>query len=345
VRIAVVYNDVSPDSRLDERDVIVQLEAVSCALEALGHATMRVACGLDFARLKSQLEGCRPDAIFNLVESLDGFDSLAYLPPALFEAWGFPTTGSSATAIRASTNKLAAKRRLRRAGLPTPGWAAVCGPARCTPPRSLLAGLHILKTVCEHASFGIDEESIIEIGRDGKLPEQARVKVNRLGRPCFLERFVDGREFNLSLLAGSDELTVLPPAEIDFSLIPAGAPAIVGYRAKWEANSLEYQTTPRRFEFPESDGHLLANLKRLAQKSWELFGLAGYARVDFRVDAAGRPWIIDVNANPCLSPDAGFAAALERAGIAFERTVAQILGDALHRQRPAGRQRPAARVT
>ena len=59
------------------------------------------------------------------------------------------------------------------------------------------------------------------------------------------------------------------------------------------------------------------------------FDLHGYARVDFRVDGEGRPWILEVNANPCLSPDAGFAAALARADIPFHDAVARILDDAL----------------
>ena len=57
--------------------------------------------------------------------------------------------------------------------------------------------------------------------------------------------------------------------------------------------------------------------------------LRGWARVDFRVDGSGRPCILEVNANPCLSPDAGFAAGLERAGIAYPDAIARIVGSAI----------------
>ncbi|MFH2099767.1 MAG: D-alanine--D-alanine ligase, partial [Pseudomonadota bacterium] len=50
-------------------------------------------------------------------------------------------------------------------------------------------------------------------------------------------------------------------------------------------------------------------------------------RVDFRVDPDGNPFILEVNANPCLSPDAGFAAAVDRAGMPFDRAVERILAD------------------
>jgi D-alanine-D-alanine ligase len=118
---------------------------------------------------------------------------------------------------------------------------------------------------------------------------------------------------------------VLPAAEIDFSAFPAGKPHLVGYRAKWEEDSFEYQNTPRTFDFPPQDGPLLARIGQLARACWRLFGMRGYTRVDFRVDQAGQPWILEVNANPCLSPDAGFAAALQRAGIAYHTAIARIL--------------------
>jgi D-alanine-D-alanine ligase len=66
----------------------------------------------------------------------------------------------------------------------------------------------------------------------------------------------------------------------------------------------------------------------VALKCWQVFQLRGYARVDFRVDAAGIPWVLEVNANPCISPDAGFAAALEQAGIAYADGIGRIVSTA-----------------
>ena len=103
---------------------------------------------------------------------------------------------------------------------------------------------------------------------------------------------------------------------------------MVGYRAKWDEGSYEYHHTPRRFDFPAADVPLLDGLRDLARRCWPLFGLAGYARVDFRVDAAGRPWILEINTNPCIAPDAGFTAALAQAGIGYAEAVGRILADA-----------------
>jgi len=129
------------------------------------------------------------------------------------------------------------------------------------------------------------------------------------------------------MLAGPSGPETLPPAEIEFTSFPAGKPRIVGYRAKWREDEFEYHHTPRRFDFPASDGPLLDRIGGLARECWMRFGLRGWARVDFRVDAAGEPWILEINANPCISPDAGFAAALDRASIPYDEAVRRILED------------------
>jgi D-alanine-D-alanine ligase len=62
-----------------------------------------------------------------------------------------------------------------------------------------------------------------------------------------------------------------------------------------------------------------------------LFELCGYARVDFRVDSAQQPWILEINTNPCTLPDAGFATALEHAGVVYHDGIQAILDEAVDR--------------
>ena len=185
----------------------------------------------------------------------------------------------------------------------------------------------------EHGSLGIDDDSLVPAGDDRGLARALAVKQTQVGGPCFAEAYVEGREFNLALLAGPGGVRLLPPAEIVFEGFSAGQLRVVGYRAKWEAASYEYHHTPRCFEFPASDRALLASLWDLAHACWKLFGLRGWARVDFRVDHQGNPWILEVNANPCLAVDAGFAAAASRAGLDQAAVVAEILADRIQPKR------------
>lgn len=336
MRVAVVHNDVSRDSAPDAIDVLAQAAAVEKALAALGHAALTFPCSLDLAGARDRLNQMRPDLVFNLVESLDEHGRLAHLFPALLEAMALPYTGSPAVTLQLTTHKIMAKELLMASGLRTPAWR---GPYPAEP-LSLLptaaarpANTHgdrwIVKSVWEHASFGMEEDALVSDLSEEEIGTVLRDRAPRLGGSCFAEGYIDGREFNLAVLAGATGPLVLPPAEIIFEGYDDHKPRIVGYRAKWAPDSYEYHHTPRRFDFPSADESLLGRLKADALDCWRIFGLGGYARVDFRVDPHGTPWILEVNTNPCLSPDAGFAAALTEAGASFPDAVQKILEDAL----------------
>jgi D-alanine-D-alanine ligase len=335
MRIVVLHNQVAEDASVEESDVLVQCGAVAQALVESGHSVDRMDCTLDLDAAASRLRAKEPDVVFNLVESLGGTDRLMPLATMLLEGLEIPFTGSGTESILATINKPAAKSRLRCAGLPTPDWF-VDAADHCDDGGSatwpLTGGRAIVKPIWEHASFGLSDDSITRVERMDALAATIRRRQQRTGRPHFAEAFVDGREFYLSLLAtGGHQQSpqVLPPAEIDFSAFPADKPRIVGYRAKWDPQSFEYQQTPRSFEFPRSDRDLLDELRRLARACWTRFRLRGYARVDFRVDQDQRPWILEVNANPCLAPDAGYVAALQQAGIPVKTAIDRIVDDAL----------------
>jgi D-alanine-D-alanine ligase len=331
MRVAILHNDIPPNASAAERDVLVQVDAVSQALRRLGHATLRVPVTLDLSALRSQLLQSRPHVVFNLVESLEGSDWLMLLVTGLLDSLRLPYTGSPTEAVVLANHKLLAKELLSRADLATPAWFG--GGFESPTKRGLGNGgdaflpqrRYVLKAVSQHASLGLDDDCVVTVHDQPELVRLVAKQTERLGCACFAEEYIEGREFNLSLLAGNDGAEVLPAAEIDFAAFPPDKPRIVGYRAKWEEDSFEYRRTPRTFDIPPGDGPLLQSLHAAAVACWELFHLAGYARVDFRVDREGRPWILEVNANPCLSPDAGFAAALARQAISFDEAVNRIL--------------------
>lgn len=329
MHVAIVHDIVEDTDAPDARDVLVQADVVAAALERLGHTFSRVACTLDLAAVSAALTMQRADLVFNLVESIGGKGRLIHLLPFCLDAMDLPYTGAPAEAMLLTSNKTMAKDWMSSAGIATPVWV---GPWPKGDGR-IHGGNEenrtwIIKSVWEHASIGLGAESLIQDTGGEAVYAQLAARAPSLGGACFAEAFVAGREFNLSLLAGENGPIVLPPAEIIFDGYTDNMPRIVDYRAKWDENAFEYHHTPRRFDFDPADKVLLERLASTAIHCWHRFGLAGYARVDFRVDPAGNPFVLEINANPCIAPDAGFAAALARAGIDFEEAVQKILSDA-----------------
>jgi len=327
VHVLILFDEPRPGARADELDGVVQAHAVREALAVLGHRSTLRGVDLDLGALQRALDADRPDVVFNLVESLGGHGRLIHLVPALLEALRVPFTGAHARAMAHSSDKHVAKMVLRAAGLPTPDERSLEELRAQSEP---LPGRWILKSVHEHASVGLDEDSVVPGDDPQFLAHELVRRLPSLGGEGFAERFIDGREFNLALVdsgvRGAPPLS-LPPAEIIFEGYDASKPKVVGWRAKWDETSYEFHHTSRSFDFPREDGPLLAELVELARGAWRAFDLTGWARVDFRVDeVTGRPTILEVNANPCLSPDAGFAAALARGGLDLPRALERILG-------------------
>lgn len=324
MRIAVLHDEPPATPRPDEQDSLDQARWVAGELAEAGHEAALLPLGLDLAAARRGLEGLAPDRIVNLVDSVGGSGRLLHLAPALLETLGIPFTGARAAAIFATTHKVLAKHLLAGAGLPTPPWVE----AGAAPPAGARPGRWVVKPVHEDASIGLDDSAVVDLRDPGRLTALVAERGSRLGGEAFAEAYVEGRELGLSLLEKDAGVELLPPAEIVFEGYPPRKPRIVGYAAKWHPGSFEYLHTPRRFDFPAADGPLLAELEDLARRAWSLFGLSGYARIDFRVDAAGCPWILEANANPSLSADAGFAAAAARANLGPRALLLRILAAA-----------------
>jgi D-alanine-D-alanine ligase len=334
IRVLIVHNAVANDAPAAERDVLAQVELVQDACRRFDWPCETLPLSTDLQPFITRLTTNPPHVVFNLVEALAGHDRLAWLIPATAETLGIPCTGTPAVPLNLSNDKLRTKQKLQLAGLPTPAWFTAQSLVDPKSSQSFQSGDYILKAIGEHASLGLDDSAVVRVTTAAELQAHLARQTGRLQKPCFAEQFIAGREFNLSLLAElpiSFKLfpvplaMVLPPAEIDFSSFPPGKPRIVGHAAKWEEGTFEYDQTPRKFDFPPSDEPLLERLRSLSRSCWQVLELDGWARVDFRVDEQGQPWILEVNANCCLSLDAGFAAAVKRQGMQMAEAIDYIV--------------------
>lgn len=322
--ILILHDPVPPEAPPDRQDTLTQARAMAGALARPGHMPRLAPFGPDLAAMRREFTARRPRLAVNLVESLAGLEHMAFAAPALLAALGIPCTGCTAAALLATASKSAVKRSLRRAGLPTPDWLPqdpLPTDARPGP------GLYLLKPEHTHGSVGITDDAVVRAQSAGHLGELLATRARALGQPCLAEAYLPGREFSVSVLAGESGPRALPPAELRFLGSGPRQTRVLTYDAKWREDSPACVNSVRAF--PQGEPELMARLADAALAVWRVFGLSGYARVDFRLDDSGAPQIIDVNANPCLAPDAGFAAAAARAGLDYEALAERIVQAAL----------------
>jgi len=313
----IIYNEPREGALADELDVLDQVTHIENHLTKLGISVSRKGITTGFMGEIASLALEKPDFVFNLVESINNKGELNYFIPALLNMYSIPYSGNPLEAMFITTSKTLAGKTMLNAGIKIPN--------AFTPSEKklLVTGQkYIVKPIWEDGSLGITEESVFECkpGFDKKLKGLD-------DSHWFIEDFIDGREFNISVLADENGPEVLPSAEIVFENFDNNKPRIVDFKAKWETDSFEYKNTVRKFPGRNLEPQLDQNLKKAALACWKLFGLKGYARVDFRTDLNDNVYVIEVNANPCISPDSGFVAATMQAGYSFTDVLQRIIND------------------
>jgi D-alanine-D-alanine ligase len=305
-RCIVLHQAVDSGAPPDEQEVLSTVASVVRALRVQGWHAETLVLTADLAAATAALSRDPPDLVFNLVDSLSGADALAVVAPALLQHLGLRFTGARLAAYALTADKVATRAALRAAGIAVPpapgeGWR----------------GRYIVKNSTAHSSAGISPHSVVP-------------HADRVPKGHFAEAFIDGREINVSILHGQ----VLPIAELAFEDWPDDLPRVNDYEAKWDTASLAYARINRRFGLDEA---LSVRLGTIARECWRVLGLCGYARIDFRLDAEGVAYVIDVNTNPCLDEDAGFAAAAAQAGLTYEMMILRIAEGKEHAAIPSAR--------
>lgn len=315
----ILFNRISSHPKDDELDVLDQVKIVSEALVKLKYTVVEYQIGLNLGKAIKEIRKIGPAFIFNLAETLDNKGEFAYIPAAILTHLNIPFSGNPLIPLFFAANKVLAKEQLTKIGIPTPAWATLDHLNKLKKNRK-----YILKPTWEEGSLGLDEDSVFD-GSDKAFIRKIETKNKNY---FFVEEFIEGREFNVSIMGTKDGPVVLPIAEMTFLKYPEGKPKIMGYTAKWKEDSFEYSHTRRTFNLPASDKDIKAGIEKICTKCWNSFGFKGYVRIDFRMGADRVPLVIDMNLNPCISESGGFIAATRKAGYKFREVIRQIVEEA-----------------
>lgn len=273
------------------------------------------------ARVIRQIEEIKPDMVFNLCESLYEKSQAEMYIAGLLELLRIPYTGNPPFALGLALNKVKCKQVLKAVGIPVPPSVTV--PVGEAPNVEDLTPPFIVKPVREDGSAGITKDSVAETaGEVAKLVEMVHHDYNQ---PALVEEFIEGREFTVAVVGNPPR--VLGVGEIDFSKTPEGEPKIISYRAKWDASIPIYAVFPA-----DLTNGLKARVERTAVRAFQAIGCRDYVRMDIRVSENRRVYVLEINTNPDISPEAGFEDAARAAGIAYVDFVREVVENTLKRK-------------
>jgi D-alanine-D-alanine ligase len=266
-----------------------------------------------------------PSAVINFVESVDGISTYEYCMAGLFELLNVEFTGNQPQCLGNCLNKWRTKDLLRAHDIDTPNALVIRKSESMNKKSFTLKFPVILKLLTEDASIGISEYSVVKNFTEFK--KHVKFLFDTYKQDVIAEEYIVGRELNVAILGNK----ALPISEIEFTGLPDGLPKIVTYDGKWIADSIYYENTK-----PKCPANLDAQTKKrvetLAMKAFNVMGCRDYARVDIRLDENGIPFVIEVNPNPDISSDSGFARAVAADGMSHSELLNAIVNFALSRR-------------
>jgi len=321
---------VPPDSLdgLDPQDALAlkaEFDIVQC-LRKLGHEARPLGVQDEFLPIRDAVEEFKPHVVFNLLEEFHNNVLFDQNVVSLLELLRVPYTGCNPRGLILARSKSLSKKLLAYHRIPIPDFLVIPRGHRTRRPKKLQFPLFV-KSLMEHASYGIAQASLVE--DDERLAERVAFVHESIGTDAIAERFIEEREIYVGVL-GNTRLVALPPLELVFENRPANAPLIATAKAK---HDLAYQAK-RGIVLQAAEGlepEVAERIARLAKRIYRTLELDGYARIDFRLSSDNVPYFLDANPNPDISDGEEFASAAEFVGMTYGDLVSRILNLGIRR--------------
>ena len=293
---------------------------VTSTLNDIGHDVLQLGVKDDLGVIRQAVDDFKPQIAFNLMEAFHEVGAFDMNVVSYLELLRLPYTGCNPRGMVLSRDKALSKQLMAYHRIPVPEFSVFRRGQAVKRPRRLEFPL-IVKSLTQEASIGIAQASVVD--DDVKLKERVEFVHKSIGTDAIAERFVDGRELYVGVI-GNERLQVFPVWEMQFGQMPEGVHRIATDRVKW---SVKYQKkhgiqTGAAAGLPDG---LLESVQRIAKRVYRTLNMSGYARMDLRMDADGKFYVLEANANPQLAFGEDFAESAERAGLKYEELLQRIL--------------------
>ena len=313
MKIAIIYNRDSQavinlfGTPNREKYGLETIERIMKALELGGHQVKAFEGDKNIIHalegfMPSVISGERPGLVFNLSYGIQGRARYTHIP-AILEMLGIPYVGSGPETHAVALDKVLTKMVLLQKGLPTPKFTVLDTPDFSLPLKEDLIFPLIVKPKDEAVSFGLKI-----VRSEDELREGVKAIYGLFKAPTLVEEYIDGREFNVGLL-GNDPVEALPPVELVFK----EGEHIFTYEDKVKQSGRTVEKVCPANLAPEDT----ERLKSLAIDAFNALGCFDSARVDFRMDRQGNPYILEINSMASLGLGGSYVFAAEKVGLDY----------------------------
>jgi D-alanine-D-alanine ligase len=335
--LALMHKELVPPEDTTGRDISTadwKTEYdVSTAIRDLGHELLSIGLGDELRGIRKTLDDWKPHIVFNLLENFHDVPVFDQNVVAYLELLRAPYTGCNPRGLLLARDKALSKKVLAYHRIPTPAFTVV-QVGRSVRSQKRLTFPVIVKSLTQEASTGISQASVVN--DEDKLRERVTFIHENVGTDAIVERYVDGRELYVGML-GNQRLQVFPVWEMRFGTMSDGLWRIATDRVKFSRRYQEKHgiRTGESEQLPEGAAE---HIQHVCKRVYRTLGLSGYARIDLRMDADGRVYVLEANPNPQLAFGEDFAESAERAGISYEALIQRIinLGLRWRPERPTG---------
>ena len=323
--LVLVHEDLVPPDDLaghDEKSIRewkTEYDVVS-TLRNMGHDARPLGVSSDLAVIRAAIEEFKPHVCFNLLEEFHGVALYDQHVVSYLELLRQPFTGCNPRGLTLAHDKALSKKVLAYHRIPAPRFKVFPIGRKVKKPARLAYPL-IVKSLTEDASLGISQASVVN--NDEKLAERVKFIHEKIGTDAMADQYIEGRELYVGVM-GNQRLVTLPIWELRFTKLPEGAEPIATEKVKWDEKyqeQLGIKTGPAK---NLGDG-MEERIVRLCKRAYRALNLTGYARMDLRLRADGRAFVIEANPNPQLAFDEEFAESAAHAGLKYEDLLHKIL--------------------
>lgn len=328
VRVIVLMHDymVPPDDVTGHDLMTVQWKTehdVIVTLREMGHDVYPLGVADDLGVVRRAVYERKPDIVFNMMEAFHELGTFDHNIVSYLELLRVPYTGSNPRGLMLARDKALSKTILHYHRVPVPDFAVVHVGRQVRRPKRLGFPL-IVKSLTQEGSSGISQASVVE--DEDKLRDRVKFIHESIGTDAILERYIEGRELYVGIL-GNSRLTVFPVWELHFTKRGDEVHRIATERVKWSAKyQRKYGIKTREAKLPED---VALRIQYLCKRVYRTLDLSGYARIDLRMDEAGKVFVIEANPNPQLGYGEDFAESAERAGVSYEQLLQRIISTGL----------------